>query len=78
MGELEIDRGDHNAEWDAWVASAPGGHHLQTSRWAQVKALAGWRAVRVIVRADGRIAGGCQMLVRDLPLSRRVAYALAW
>ena len=75
MGELEIERADHNAEWDAWVASAPGGHHLQTSRWAQVKALAGWRAVRVIVRADGRITGGCQMLVRDLPLSRRVAYA---
>ena len=29
MGELEIERADHNAEWDAWVASAPGGHHLR-------------------------------------------------
>ena len=74
MAALEIDQAERNHEWDAWVASAPGGHHLQTSGWARVKALAGWRATRLLLRADGAIVAGCQMLVRDLPLSRRIAY----
>jgi peptidoglycan pentaglycine glycine transferase (the first glycine) len=74
MARLEIEQAERNPEWDAWVASAPGGHHVQTSGWAQVKALAGWRATRLLVRSDGEIVGGCQMLVRDLPLSRRAGY----
>jgi lipid II:glycine glycyltransferase (peptidoglycan interpeptide bridge formation enzyme) len=74
MAALEIDQRDRNPVWDAWVSSAPGGHHLQTSGWAQVKALAGWRATRLLLRSGDEIAGGCQMLVRDLPLSRRIAY----
>ena len=75
MTELQIDRDERNLEWDAWVASVPGGHHVQTTGWAHVKALGGWRATRVLLRGDqGRLVGGCQMLVRDLPLSRRVAY----
>ena len=74
MAALEIDQRERNPEWDAWVATAPGGHHLQTSGWANVKALAGWRAIRLLLRSGGDIVGGCQMLVRDLPLSRRIAY----
>src|SRR4051812_694572 len=71
---IEIDRGARNPEWDAFVARTPGGHHLQTTAWAHVKALAGWRATRVLLRSDGSLVGGCQLLTRDLPLSRRVAY----
>lgn len=74
MTDLQVDHSERNPEWDAWVASTPGGHHVQTSGWAQVKALAGWRATRLLLRSEGRLVGGCQMLVRDLPLSRRLAY----
>lgn len=74
MPAIEVDQAPRNEEWDAWVASTPGGHHVQTSGWAQVKALAGWQATRLIARSNGEIVGGCQMLVRDLPLSRRLAY----
>jgi lipid II:glycine glycyltransferase (peptidoglycan interpeptide bridge formation enzyme) len=74
MATVEVDRGDENPEWDAFVAAAPGGHHLQMTGWAHVKALAGWRATRLLVRSGDEVVGGCQMLIRDLPLSRRVAY----
>ncbi|MGZ8647078.1 MAG: lipid II:glycine glycyltransferase FemX, partial [Solirubrobacteraceae bacterium] len=74
MAAIEVDQAQHNEEWDAWVAATPGGHHVQTSGWAQVKALAGWRATRLVLRSEGSVVGGCQMLVRDLPLSRRLAY----
>ena len=51
-------------EWDAFVAAAPGGSHVQTSRWAEVKATQGWRGERVVARDGGVIVGGCQLLVR--------------
>ncbi len=74
MPELQIDRSERNPEWDAFVAATPGGHHVQTSGWAYVKDLAGWGATRVILRAEDEIVGGAQILFRDLPVSRRVAY----
>lgn len=61
--------------WDAFVAAVPGGHHVQTSRWAEVKAVLGWRAVRTVLSEDGSIVGGCQLLVRDVPVAGAVAYA---
>lgn len=61
--------------WDAFVASVPGGHHVQTSRWAEVKAVLGWRARRTVVVEDGRIVAGCQILIRDVPVAGAVAYA---
>jgi lipid II:glycine glycyltransferase (peptidoglycan interpeptide bridge formation enzyme) len=56
------------------VATAPGGHHLQTSGWAHVKAAAGWRAVRVLLRSAGEPVAGCQLLVKRLPVVGSVAY----
>ena len=50
--------------WDAFLAATPGGHHTQTSLWAQVKASMGWQAVRVVAEHEGRIAGGAQILHR--------------
>ena len=35
---------------DEFVATTPGGHHAQTSRWARVKRVLGWDAARLIVR----------------------------
>jgi len=60
--------------WDAFLAATPGGHHTQTSRWARLKALAGWRPARVIARCDGTIVAGAQMLMRTLRGVGGVAY----
>jgi lipid II:glycine glycyltransferase (peptidoglycan interpeptide bridge formation enzyme) len=60
--------------WDDFVAGTPGGHHVQTTHWARVKALADWHAERVIMTRNGRIAGGGQMLVHHVPLLGSVGY----
>ncbi len=65
---------ESDPEWDRFVETAPGGHHLQTSLWGQLKARDGWRAVRLKSYRDGELVGGCQLLVRPLPLGS-IAYA---
>lgn len=69
----EISREPFDVEWDAFVDHAPGGHHLQTSLWAQVKAHYGWRAVRVKLRSGGELIGGSQLLLRPAPFGA-IAY----
>ena len=64
---VQVGRALADPDWDKFVASAPGGTYQQTSMWAQVKAVAGWRPVRVGLSGDGDHGGvvaGCQMLVR--------------
>lgn len=63
------------AAWDAFVAAAPAGSHLQLGAWAVAKRANGWRPVRVAVDAgSGPI--GAQVLVRRLgPGPFAVGYA---
>ena len=51
-------------EWDDFLNRCPGGHHLQSSLWAQVKRRQRWRAVRVRATKGNDIVGGAQMLYR--------------
>ena len=67
--------GASSAAWDAFVDRVPGGHHAQTSLWAQVKASLGWSATRLIARRDGEIAGGVQLLTRGIGRAGAVAFA---
>lgn len=60
-------------EWDGFVDASPGGHHVQTSLWAQVKAKHGWQAIRLTQRREGQIVAGCQLLVRRFSIGS-VAY----
>jgi peptidoglycan pentaglycine glycine transferase (the first glycine) len=62
-----------DAEWDAFVEGAPGGHHLQTSLWAQVKAAQGWSPIRLRLKQDGELVGGCQLLLRSVRIGT-IAY----
>lgn len=52
--------------WDAFLGGLDGGHHTQTSMWAQVKAALGWQAVRVVAEQHGGIVGGVQLLYRPV------------
>lgn len=61
-------------DWDAFLATTPGGHHVQTSLWARVKAPLGWRVARIIVTRGERIAAGAQLLLRSLPLIGSIGY----
>ncbi len=72
--EIKISDEIQAPDWDAFVASVPGGHHVQTSLWGQVKALLGWRVARVVVTDRKRIVAGAQLLIRAMPFVGAVAY----
>ena len=61
--------------WDDFLVKTPGGHHVQTSLWAQVKAMLGWQAVRVVVTQGGQqIVAGAQMLIRPLSVMGAIGH----
>ncbi|MBN1312801.1 MAG: peptidoglycan bridge formation glycyltransferase FemA/FemB family protein [Anaerolineae bacterium] len=60
--------------WDAFVARVPGGHHVQTSLWSQVKAVQGWKVLRIIVTCDTNVVGGAQILIRPVSFISAVGY----
>jgi lipid II:glycine glycyltransferase (peptidoglycan interpeptide bridge formation enzyme) len=72
--QVRVSDETEDPDWDAFLAHTPGGHHVQTSLWAQVKALLGWRAVRVVVTQGDQIAAGAQMLLRPLSLVGSIGY----
>jgi lipid II:glycine glycyltransferase (peptidoglycan interpeptide bridge formation enzyme) len=74
MLDIEVDDAPSHPEWDAWLATAPGGHHLQTSGWGYVKAGSGWHATRFLLRRCGDLVGGCQLLTRAAPVLGGVGY----
>src|SRR5512146_1736168 len=57
-----------STQWDAFVASQPHGHILQTWTWGVLKSQFGWTADRVAVTRDDRIVAGALVLFRPLPL----------
>ncbi|HSK97940.1 MAG TPA: peptidoglycan bridge formation glycyltransferase FemA/FemB family protein [Euzebyales bacterium] len=69
-----VDARTVDEEWDAFVATAPGGGYLQTSRWGQVKAQNGWVATRIKVYEDDQLVGGCQLLRRSVVKVAAVGY----
>lgn len=71
---VTVDRAARNPTWDAFVATAAGGGYQQTSAWGQVKAVVGLRAVRLLAHVDGRLTGGCQVLLRDVGRLGALAY----
>lgn len=53
-------------EWDSFLSRTPGGHHVQSSLWGQVKAAFRWKVVRIVVREQDEIVGGAQILLRRI------------
>lgn len=71
---MRVTEGPDDPEWDQFLAQVPGGHHVQTSLWAHVKAVSGWEAVRIQVTDAGQLVGGAQLFTRRLPLVGRIGY----
>jgi len=57
------------------VEANGGPHILQARAWAEVKRSGGWRAERFVLEAAGATIGVAQVLLRELPLGQRYAYA---
>ncbi len=60
--------------WDDFLAATPGGSHVQTSLWAQVKAELGWRPVRLKMHDHHQLIAGAQLLLKSLPMVGSIAY----
>ncbi len=73
--KLRVSSAQDEPEWDAFLARTAGGHHVQSSLWARVKAAQGWRALRVVASQSGRIVGGVQLLMRPFRGLGMVGYA---
>lgn len=75
-----INQGHHNGhthapnteenEWDAFLASHPGAHHEQSSRFGSNRELYGYRCERVVLRGQKKIIGGAQIMVQATPVGR--------
>lgn len=63
------------AAWDRFVGFHPVGSFEQAWAWGEVKARGAWEAVRLGLFRDGELAGGIQVLFRDVALGRTLAYA---
>jgi len=73
LGTVE-DATDH-LEWDDFVERTAGGDLVQSSAWARLKRTSGMEVHRIVVRLDGAIVGGVQLLARRVPVLGAVAYA---
>ncbi|MCD6356772.1 MAG: peptidoglycan bridge formation glycyltransferase FemA/FemB family protein [Anaerolineaceae bacterium] len=71
---VQVSESTTDQAWDDFVLNTPGGHHVQTSAWARVKATMGWKMSRIIACKDGAIFGGAQVLIRSFPILGSVAY----
>jgi len=64
------------ADWDRFVETQEPGSYLQGSGWAEVKAVNGWSAHRIVAPLDRDGAIGAQILVRrPRPMPWAFAYA---
>ncbi len=54
--------------WDSFVLAHQAGRHLQTTSWAHLKSLQGWKVVRLCINEGRRIVAGAQLLVKPLPV----------
>ena len=58
---------DQLATWDRLVEATPGTDVTQLTVWARVRRLEGFRPRYLFVRSGGRLVGGVQVLLRQLP-----------
>ncbi len=74
MINIVINAAPRDPAWDDFLASVPGGQHVQTSLWAQVKAELGWRAIRIQLGDDRQLIAGAQLLLKPLSIMGALAY----
>ncbi|ADH86460.1 lipid II:glycine glycyltransferase FemX [Desulfurivibrio alkaliphilus] len=59
-----------DSEWDVFLAACPLSHHEQSSQYAANRKAYGYHCDRVVVRENGDIVGGVQVLVQSTPVGR--------
>jgi len=60
--QFSISEETNNQEWDLFVFNHLDPHHEQTSLWSCVRKNYGWLPIRLIIRQNGKIVAGAQIL----------------
>jgi len=64
------------SRFNQFVAEFESGDLLQSYEWGDLKAKSGWKPVRVLAEADGRVVAAASLLKRNIPRSgRSILYA---
>lgn len=66
--QFEFSMCDNDDEWDDFLINCSLGHHEQSSLYAATRVERGYKCDRVVVRRNGRIVGGVQILVQPTPV----------
>ena len=64
--ECIISKEETDIEWDNFLETTKYGRYEQTSIWASVKGLYGWKHIRIILKSCNKIAGGAQILYKEI------------
>jgi peptidoglycan pentaglycine glycine transferase (the first glycine) len=72
--EVQLSQAYDDPAWDSFVETVKDGEFQQTSRWAKVKQLAGWKPLRFSLSSGKQKIAGCQILIRQFPLMGFVGY----
>jgi lipid II:glycine glycyltransferase (peptidoglycan interpeptide bridge formation enzyme) len=63
-------------KWDNFLSSQKSGNFHQGYSWGEIKALSGWKPVRLCVESDGQFRAVISMLKKEIPYTgRSVFYA---
>ncbi len=71
---VKVSRESRAPQWDSFLAGRAGCLYEQTSLWARVKSIQGWRPVRLVVYHGGQVVGGFQVLNRRVARVGRIGY----
>ncbi|MDK2821162.1 MAG: hypothetical protein PWP31_1127 [Clostridia bacterium] len=67
---------DEEKRFDAFIASHPKGHFLQSYGWGEVKATTGWKPFRLVLEDRNRIIAAVSLLKRQIPyIGKSILYA---
>jgi lipid II:glycine glycyltransferase (peptidoglycan interpeptide bridge formation enzyme) len=63
-------------KWDSFLSSQKSGNFYQGYAWGEIKALSGWKPVRLCVESNGQFRAVISMLKKEIPYTgRSVFYA---
>lgn len=72
--QVIISEQERDEQWDSFVECNPSGFHEQTSMWATVKRLDGWKPLRIKFLQNKEILGGFQILYKNKKYFGRIGY----
>jgi lipid II:glycine glycyltransferase (peptidoglycan interpeptide bridge formation enzyme) len=72
--QIQVSYDLEDPDWDLFLGETPGGHHVQSSLWAQLKATLGWDSIRLLMTEGDQLMAGAQILTKSIPILGKIGY----